>query len=341
MAARAAIFGSSGLKLTEEERRFFADADPLGYILFARNIETPDQVKALVADFRAVVGRDDAPVLIDQEGGRVQRLRPPHWRAAPPGSAFATLAASDPERAVEAARLNARLVAAELVDLGIDVDCWPVLDVPQADAHSVIGDRALGTAPAQVARLGRAICDGLLDGGVLPVVKHVPGHGRARSDSHEMLPVVTSPLAELEAVDFAPFKALADMPWAMTAHVVYTAIDPDRPATTSKKAIAEAIRMKIGFGGVLLSDDIGMKALSGGFRDKAEAVLAAGCDIVLHCSGVLDEMREVAVGTGLLGGPQDRRLARARACKRRPQAFDSMAGVRRLDALLADRRERA
>ncbi|TAN54887.1 MAG: glycoside hydrolase family 3 protein, partial [Magnetospirillum sp.] len=254
----AAIFGCAGLVLSEEERRFFAGANPLGFILFARNIESPEQVRVLVTALRASVGRADAPVLIDQEGGRVQRLRPPHWRKAPPGEPFARLAARDPAAAHEALRLNFRLIGRELADLGIDVDCAPVLDVPVAGAHDVIGDRAYGRTAALVSALAGEVMEGLLDEGVLPVIKHIPGHGRAMVDSHLALPVVEASRAELEAQDFPPFHALRHAPWAMTAHVVYTALDAAAPATTSAKVIAEVIRGAIGFNGVLVSDDLSM-----------------------------------------------------------------------------------
>jgi beta-N-acetylhexosaminidase len=300
--------------VSEEERSFFAETDPLGFILFARNCDTPDQVGALVADLRALVGRDDAPVLIDQEGGRVARLGPPHWRKSPPAAVFGALAARDRDQAREAVRLNARLIGAELAALGIDVDCAPVLDVPAADSHKMIlGDRAFGDEPALVADLGRAAIEGFLMAGVLPVIKHIPGHGRAKVDSHHTLPVVDADLDTLRAVDFAPFAALADAPWAMTAHVVYQAIDPDNPATTSKTAITDIIRGEIGFDGVLVSDDLSMKALSGTLGERAAAALGAGCDVALHCNGEMDEMRAVAEATQPLSAETMARLARGRA----------------------------
>jgi beta-N-acetylhexosaminidase len=333
--ARAVIFGCGGPRLSREEKQFFAAAQPLGFILFARNIDSPAQVRALATEMRDCVGRADAPVLIDQEGGRVQRLRPPHWRLAPPAAQFAALARRAPDRAAEAVRLNARLMAADLADLGITVDCAPVLDVPQPGAHSVIGDRAFGHTPAQVARLGRAMAEGLLAGGILPVIKHMPGHGRPTVDSHVDVPVVEASLAELEAVDFAPFKALNDMPWAMTAHVIYTSIDGSAPASISASVIASAIRGKIGFDGVLLSDDIGMGALAGSFADRARAVLAAGCDVALHCSGDLTEMAGVIDGAESLGEATGRRLTRGEAMRRRPDAFDRQAAAARVETLLA------
>jgi beta-N-acetylhexosaminidase len=332
---RTVIFGCGGPRLSHEEKRFFAAAQPLGFILFARNVDTPAQVSALTAELRACVGRADAPILIDQEGGRVQRLRPPHWRLAPPAAQFAALAQRSPERAVEAVRLNARLMAADLADLGITVDCAPVLDVPQPGAHSIIGDRAFGDTPAQVANLGRAMAEGLLSGGILPVIKHMPGHGRPTVDSHVDVPVVEASLVELEAVDFAPFKALNDMPWAMTAHVIYTALDRAAPASISAGVIATAIRGTIGFDGVLLSDDIGMGALAGSFAERARAVLAAGCDVVLHCSGDLAEMANVVDGAESMSEATQRRLARGEAMRRRPNAFDRHAATARVETLLA------
>jgi beta-N-acetylhexosaminidase len=330
----AAIFGCSGLSLTDDERRFFARVNPLGFILFARNVETPEQVRALVAELRASIGRADAPVLIDQEGGRVQRLRPPHWRKAPPGAPFAALAGRDLAAATAALRLNFRLIGRELAALGIDVDCAPVLDVPVAGAHDVIGDRAYGATPAQVAALGRAVCDGLLDEGVLPVIKHIPGHGRAMVDSHLALPVVEASRAELEAQDFPPFRALADAPWAMTAHVVYKAIDPHAPATTSARVIGEMIRGLIGFDGFLISDDLSMKALGGSFEDRTRASLEAGCDCVLHCNGDMAEMAAIAARLPVLTEIAAERLARARRMKRDAGPLDVAAATARVDAML-------
>lgn len=321
--------------LSDRERDFFARTRPLGFILFARNIENPDQVRALVTSLRDSVGRADAPVLIDQEGGRVQRLRPPHWRSAPPGEPFARLASRDPAAAAEALRLNFRLIGRELAALGIDVDCAPVLDVPVFGAHDVIGDRAYGAEPAQVAAMGRAVMDGLLDEGVLPIVKHIPGHGRAMVDSHLALPVVEASLAELERQDFPPFRSLKDAPWAMTAHVVYKAIDPHAPATTSVKVIAEIIRGWIGFDGVLVSDDLSMKALGGSFEERTIGALDAGCDVVLHCNGDMAEMEAIAHVLRPLTDCAAERVARAAAMKRTPGSLDVAAACARVDALLA------
>ncbi|WP_249208637.1 beta-N-acetylhexosaminidase [Magnetospirillum sulfuroxidans] len=331
----AALFGCAGLSLSEAERRFFAQVDPLGFILFARNIASPDQVRELVRQLRDSVGRADAPVLIDQEGGRVQRLRPPHWRSAPPGAAFAALADRDLDGAMAALRLNYRLIGQELADLGIDVDCAPVLDVPVAGAHDVIGDRAFGQTPDRVADLGRAVCDGLLDQGVLPVIKHIPGHGRAMVDSHLSLPVVHAGRAELEAQDFAPFIALRDQPWAMTAHVVYTAIDDRAPATTSVKVIGEIIRGLIGFEGLLISDDLSMKALGGSFAERTTASLAAGCDVVLHCNGQMDEMNAIAAALRPLSENARERLARGQRLKRNQGAVDAVAAAAEIARMLA------
>jgi len=304
----AAILGCAGTTLTAEEAAFFRDVKPWGFILFKRNIADPNQVRALTAALRATVGRPDAPILIDQEGGRVARLQAPHWRKYPPGRAYGDLVANDPLVAREITRLGARLIAHDLTSLGINVDCVPVLDVPDPQGHEIIGDRAYGDTPEQVATLGRAAAEGLLAGGVLPIIKHIPGHGRAMADSHLELPVVKAKLAELDARDFAPFRVLSDMPMAMTAHVVYTAIDRSRPATTSKKAIKKIIRESIGFDGLLMSDDLSMKALSGDFRQRAKDSLAAGCDVVLHCNGDMAEMKAVMSGVGKLSREAKRRV---------------------------------
>jgi beta-N-acetylhexosaminidase len=304
----AAILGCAGTTLTAEEAAFFRDVKPWGFILFKRNIADPNQVRALTAALRETVGRPDAPILIDQEGGRVARLGAPHWKKYPPGRAYGALVANDPLVAREITRLGARLIAHDLLDLGINVDCVPVLDVPDPQGHEIIGDRAYGDTPEQVATLGRAAAEGLLAGGVLPIIKHIPGHGRAMSDSHLELPVVKAKLAELDARDFAPFRVLSDMPMAMTAHVVYTAIDRNRPATTSRKAIKKIIRESIGFDGLLMSDDLSMKALSGDFKQRAKDSLAAGCDVVLHCNGDMAEMKAVMSGVGKLSREAKRRV---------------------------------
>lgn len=323
MSVRACIFGCAGLELTREEAAFFADVKPWGFILFKRNVESPDQVRRLVDALRATVGRDDAPVLIDQEGGRVQRLGPPHWPVYPPGRAYGQLPGNDPLLRREITRLGARLMAHDLAELGINADCVPVLDVPQAGAHDVIGDRAYGDTVEEVALLGRSAAEGLIAGGVLPIIKHIPGHGRSMADSHLDLPVVDASLEDLDAVDFAPFRVLSDMPMAMTAHVVYSAIDPKRPATTSRKAIKHVVRDSIGFQGLLMSDDLSMKALSGDFKARTKASLAAGCDVVLHCNGDMAEMAPIAEASGKLSGKARRRAEAALArLAKRPEPID-------------------
>jgi beta-N-acetylhexosaminidase len=312
LSARAFIAGCSGPVLTPQERAFFREADPFGFILFRRNIADPAQVAALTAALRDCVGRASAPVLVDQEGGRVQRLGPPHWPRYPAGAAYLR-AAPNAAAARRLAWTGARLIAHDLQVLGIDVDCLPVLDVPVPGSHNIIGDRAYGDEPGIIAELGRAAAEGLLAGGVLPVVKHM-----------------------LEARDFAPFRAMADMPLGMSAHVVFEALDPHRPATLSPAIIADIIRGAIGFDGLLMTDDLSMKALSGGFRDRAEAAIAAGCDVALHCNGVLDEMRAVAEGAPALAGPALRRAEAALArIATGPQAFDAQEARAELDAALA------
>jgi len=317
-----------------EEKRFFAEARPLGFILFERNCRDRAQVSALVSGLKNITGRDATPILIDQEGGRVQRLKPPEWRAAPTGAAFSALADQDMSLAEEAIRLNSQIIAAELVELGINVNCAPVLDVPVPGAHDIIGDRALGLDPATVSTLGRASAQGFLDGGVLPVIKHIPGHGRAGVDSHQELPLVEASQADLAASDFIPFQALKEMPWAMTAHVVYVALDKDQPATTSPRVITDSIRGQIEFDGVLLSDDIGMKALEGSFEQKAMNVLAAGCDLALHCSGDMAEMQDTAVGVGNVSPETAARLAKGDAMRGDPTGFDAAAALKRLNEIL-------
>jgi beta-N-acetylhexosaminidase len=309
----AMILGCAGATLAPAEHDFFRAADPLGFILFQRNCLDPAQVRGLVAALRDSVGRADAPVLIDQEGGRVARLRPPHWRRYPSGSQIAALGDAAPA----AARGVTRLIADDLAGLGITVDCLPVLDLPVSGADAIIGDRSYGTAPERVGAIARAACEGLLAGGVLPVIKHIPGHGRATVDSHLACPVVTASRDELAASDFRPFRALNDMGWAMTAHIVYTALDAARPATLSPTVIAEVIRGEIGFAGVLVSDDLSMEALGGSLGERAAGAVAAGCDLVLHCNGRLDEMREVADAVAPLSPPSSARVAAGEAQRRR------------------------
>jgi beta-N-acetylhexosaminidase len=333
---RAFIAGLAGPMLTDDERAFFAETRPWGFILFRRNVETPAQVRALTQSLREVAERADAPILIDQEGGRVQRMGPPHWPVYPPGRAYGRLPANDHLERRELARLGARLMAHDLAAVGINVDCLPVLDVPVPGAHGIIGDRAYAEDPDGVAVIGRAAAEGLLAGGVLPVIKHVPGHGRARADSHEALPVVDTPLEELEARDFAPFRVLADMPLAMTAHVVYTAIDPERPATTSRQVMRQIVRGSIGYDGLVMSDDLSMKALGGSYGERTIAALKAGCDVVLHCNGRRDEMEEVAKAAPALGGRAKRRAETALARIRHAvEPLDPVEARARLDAALA------
>jgi beta-N-acetylhexosaminidase len=336
--SKAAIFGCAGKVLTAPERAFFAANNPFGFILFARNVETPDQVRALVKALRESVGRADAPVLIDQEGGRVARLKPPHWRAAPAAAKIAALADHDIDAACEAAWLNARLIGGELAALGIDVDCAPVCDVPVPGSHDVIGDRAYGSDPGRVATLARAAALGFIDAGVLPVIKHLPGHGRTRVDSHLALPVVDASRAELETTDFVPFRALADMPWGMTGHLRFTALDPERPATTSPTVIRDVIRGQIGFDGLLLTDDLSMKALGGSFAERTRLALAAGCDIALHCNGDMAEMEGVASAAPPLTETARKRIARANGLRKSSlRGGDAAKLLARFDALFARR----
>ncbi len=329
---RALIVGCAGTSLTEAERRLFRDFNPLGLILFQRNCRDSDQVRDLVDSFRALVERGDAPVLIDQEGGRVARLKPPHWRVSPPAEVFGKGFETDPDGARDAVWWNARLIAADLHDLGITVDCAPVLDLPQPDADGIIGDRAFAANPETIVDLARIACDGFVAGGVLPVIKHVPGHGRARVDSHKACPVVDTTGDELRRTDFHPFRELHAMPWAMTAHVVYTAFDPDHVATVSPIVVREVIRGWIGFEGVLVSDDLSMNALGGRLPDRALAALAAGCDVVLHCSGDLDEMTAIAEVCPPLGHLAALRLARAESMRRLPGPLDAVEAEERLES---------
>jgi beta-N-acetylhexosaminidase len=331
---KAFITGVAGTTLSTEDRTFIGAERPWGFILFKRNIETPRQVALLVDELRRSAGRDDAPVLIDQEGGRVQRLGPPHWQAYPAGSLFGTLFDEDPSLGLKAARLSARLIADDLTQLGISVDCLPLADVPVAGADAIIGDRAYGTEPAKVAAIARAVVDGLGEGGILPVLKHIPGHGRATADSHLRLPTVDTPRNQLEETDFAAFRSLADLPMAMTAHVVFSEIDPVHPATTSATIIEQVIRGVIGFQGLLMSDDVSMNALSGSVAERTKAIFAAGCDIVLHCNGNLSEMREVAAEAPELTGKARQRAEQTLASRQTPRAFDRAAARAELEALM-------
>jgi beta-N-acetylhexosaminidase len=337
-APRAVIFNCAGPDLAADERAFFRDADPLGFILFGRNIDTPERTRRLVEELRSSVARADAPVLIDQEGGRVARLKPPHWRNAPPARAFGDLYARDPERGLEAVRLNARLLAADLASVGADVDCMPVLDLALPETHDVIGDRSYGERPEAVAALGRAAAEGLLAEGVMPIMKHMPGHGRATVDSHQALPKVTAPREVLASTDFLPFRLLADLPWGMTAHLLFEAIDPAVPVTISARGVKEIIRGDIGFDGMLVSDDLSMKALGGSLGERAERALGAGCDLALHCNGRMDEMLDIVSRTGSLTEAAQRRFQAGRDRLRRHHAPAGKSGLadaaKRLAALL-------
>ena len=328
-----AILGLSGPSLTADERAFFRAADPAGFILFARNVVDKAQLRALTNSLRDLMGRDDLPILIDQEGGRIARLGPPHWPAFPAAERFSALYETAPMSAIEAARANAQAIAIMLAKVGINVDCLPVLDVPAEGAHEVIGDRAVGKEPMQVAALGRAMLDGLEAGGCIGVIKHVPGHGRAPADSHVALPVVTASAEELEA-DLAPFRACRGAPMAMTAHVLYPAWDADRPATLSPTIIEGVIRGRIGFEGLLMSDDIAMAALSGPIGGRARDAVAAGCDVVLACSGVVADNEAVAEALGEMSEAARERLSRAMG-RMAAGSGDFDALVAKRDALLA------
>ena len=338
---KACILGLNGPRLSGRERAFFAEADPYGFILFERNCQTPDQVRRLVAALREISGRADAPILIDQEGGRVARLKPPHWRAAPPAAAFGELHRANAGAAARAVRLNGRLIGAELFDLGINVDCAPVLDIQAPGADPVIGDRAFSDDPKAVAALGRAFCDGLLASGVLPVIKHIPGHGRAGADSHVALPRVAAARDVLAATDFVPFKPSSGgpgseaRPWAMTGHVVFETIDPENPATLSARVIEEVIRGDIGFDGILITDDLSMEALSGPLAARARKAMGAGCDLNLHCNGKMEEMAEVALESPELSVSVMAKLALSLGALPAAAPLDSAKAKRDLDGALA------
>jgi len=336
MAARAFISGLNGTAITAPERAFLREALPFGLIVFRRNIVDPPQLKGIIEEFRAICG-PDAAVLIDQEGGRVQRMGPPHWPAYPAGAVYGALYRRDSARGLRAAWLGARLIAADLAAVGITVDCLPVADVPVAGADQVIGDRAYGDTAPQVAAVAAAVAAGLQAGGVLPVIKHLPGHGRATADSHRHLPVVTADLGTLEMTDFAAFRPLAAAPFGMTAHVVFTALDPGLPATTSATMIAQVIRGFIGFSGALMSDDVSMGALSGSIAERVRQSLAAGCDLVLHCNGDLAEMQEVAANCPQLEGAALQRTARALASRQAPGAIDLVAARAEFAQLVSGR----
>jgi beta-N-acetylhexosaminidase len=309
---QAAIYGLCGAELTAGERDFFRDSDPAGYILFARNCVDRAQVRRLTDALRDIHPRADLPILIDQEGGRVARMKPPEWPAFPCGEAFDRLYQCAPSSAIEAARMNARALALVLNEVGINVDCLPVLDVRQPGASDIVGDRAMGDNPMQVSALGRAVLEGLASAGVIGVVKHMPGHGRALVDSHKELPLVSASEDELE-VDLEPFERLRNAPMGMVAHILFTAWDKERPSSLSPAIIEGIIRDRIGFDGFLMSDDIGMEALSGTPGERAAATIAAGCDVALHCSGKMDEMISVAAAVPALSAEGEARLARAMA----------------------------
>ncbi|MFL6830437.1 MAG: beta-N-acetylhexosaminidase [Sphingomicrobium sp.] len=332
---QAAIYGIEGVELNAAERSFFRDAEPAGFILFRRNCETREQLLRLTNSLRELSGRDDVPVLIDQEGGRVARMRPPEWPAFPTAERFAELYSLAPSSAIEAARANARAIGLTLRGCGINVNALPLLDVRQEGASDIIGDRALGSEPMQVAALGRAVLDGMASAGVVGIVKHMPGHGRALVDSHKELPVVTASAEDLES-DLEPFERLSSAPMGMTAHVVYTAWDPERPASMSPIVIGEIIRSRIGFDGLLMSDDLGMEALAGDFSSRAAGVVAAGCDLALHCSGKMEEMVAVATAVPAMSAEGDVRLTRAMATTLIDDDGPDFAdAVAKRDALLA------
>ena len=332
---QAAIYGLSGPVMSDAERRFFKDSDPAGFILFARNCEDQGQLKALTDSLREVSGRDDVPILIDQEGGRVARMKPPVWPAFPPMGDFAKLYALAPSSAIEAARVNARALGLMLREAGINVNALPLLDVRQEGADEIVGDRALGDEPMQVAALGRAVLDGLASAGVIGIVKHMPGHGRALVDSHKELPLVEATGPELD-VDLAPFERLAGAPMGMMAHVVYSAWDPDHPASQSETVIQDIVRGRIGFEGWLMSDDLGMEALAGDMGARAAGVLKAGCDVALHCSGKLDEMELVAANVCPMSKANVARLERAMAWGKASESdYDFAEAVAKRDTLLA------
>ena len=332
---QAAIYGLSGAELTKDERDFFRDADPAGYILFKRNCSTPEQLRKLNDELYTLSGRPDLPILIDQEGGRVARMQPPEWPAFPKAEAFATLYSLAPSSAIEATRVNARALALMLRAVGVNVNCLPVLDVRQPDASDIVGDRSLGDSPMQVSALGRAVLDGMASAGVVGVVKHMPGHGRALVDSHKELPVVTASDEEL-GIDLEPFERLRWAPMGMVAHVVYTAWDSELPASLSPTVIRSIIRDRIGFDNLLMTDDLGMHALTGDMGSRAARAVAAGCDIALHCSGDMDEMKSVAAAVPQLTADGEARLARAMAgTLNEEDDIDFAEAVAKRDSLLA------
>ena len=332
---QAAIYGLAGTKISADEAAFFRDAAPTGYILFRRNIETREQLRRLTDALRSLEGHDEVPILIDQEGGRVARMRPPEWQAFPSGEAFDRLYQLAPSSAIEAARVNARALGLMLNEVGVNIDCLPMLDVRQPGASDIVGDRALGSEPMQVAALGRSILDGLASAGVLGVIKHIPGHGRALVDSHHELPHVDASDDEL-AIDLEPFERLRDAAMGMTSHLLYHAWDAARPASQSPIVIHDIIRQRIGFDGFLMSDDVGMEALAGDHGTRAAACVAAGCDVALHCDGKMENMISVAQVMPALSPEAEARLARAMAMRFTPDdEMDFAEAVAKRDALLA------
>ncbi len=336
-AVRAFISGCGGLSLSDREREFFRETNPWGLIVFKRNVQSTAQLADLAKEFRECVGRKDAPVLVDQEGGRVQRLSPASgdWRAHPSAQSFARVYSREPVIALRAARNCGRLMAEDLSAAGITVDCLPVLDLPVSGMTEAIGSRVYGTDAATIIALAQAHVAGLMEGGVLPVMKHMPGHGRATVDSHLHLPIVATSQADLQQSDFVPFAALAHLPMGMTAHVVFTAIDKNNPATHSKRVISRIIRDQIGFRGLLMTDDLSMQALQGTLAERASAALAAGCDIALHCSGAMSEMEAVAAVVGPLKGKAMRRAKEALKSRRKPLVFDRKLALSDLDYVIA------
>ncbi|WP_417453357.1 beta-N-acetylhexosaminidase [Kiloniella sp.] len=311
MGLNSVIFGCEGHNLTDWEKGFFSEVKPYGYILFARNCDTPDQIRNLISELKSLSGNDDLPVLIDQEGGRVARLRPPHWRKTPPAAIFGQIFDRDQEKALRATYLNACLIAYELKELGVTADCAPVLDLTIPGAHEIVGDRSYGATPEKVATIGTKVIEGFLHCGIMPVIKHLPGHGRATVDSHKELPRVDTPRNELSSHDIKAFKLMNSAPWGMTAHVIYERIDPDHIATVSPTVIQQVIRDEIGFGGILLSDDLSMKAMAGTYEERAKATLSAGCDLALHCNGDQQEMMSVAKGLQKIDSTKSDRLDQA------------------------------
>ncbi len=328
----ACILGCAGAALLPEERALFRDVRPWGFILFRRNITDADQVRRLASSMREAIDDENSPILLDQEGGRVQRLAPPHWRRYPPAGAYGAAGTSDLDRR-GLAWLGGRLIAHDMSLLGLNVNCAPVLDVSAGPDDGIVGDRGFGASPHEAAMLGRAFAEGLIGGGVLPVIKHVPGHGRGLADSHHELPIVDCSVAELESRDLLPFRALSDMPMAMTAHVLFTAVDRQRPATTSRRVVKRLIRGAAGFSGLLLTDDLSMNALAGSLSERVGGALSAGCDIALHCNGVFDEMVAVAAAAGALVGESKRRaVAARRRVPKQSEPFDVAAALHTFDA---------